>query len=111
MNDDGRVANYGEEEKYGGTLFPSMEEIANVAKEKQEETWLLDTRCSNHMIGKGELLSSIDHSYMLSIKIGNNFAIEVASKGMFEVPTKQEMKKIQNMYHTSDMAHSLLSVG
>ena len=33
-NGDGKVANYGEEEEYGETLFLSMEEIANMAKTK-----------------------------------------------------------------------------
>jgi len=110
-NGDGKVANYGEEEEYGETLFLSMEETANVAKTKQEETWLLDSGCSNHMIGKGELLSSMDHSYKSSIKLGNNSAIEVVGKGMLEVPTKHGMKKMHNVYHTPDMAHSLLSIG
>ena len=40
------------------------------------------------MIKKGELLSSIDHSYKSNIKLGNNFVIEVVGKGMLEVPTK-----------------------
>ena len=63
------------------------------------------------MIDKGELLSSMDHSYKSSIKLGNNSTIEVAGKGMLEVPTKHGMKKMHNVYHTPDMAHSLLSIG
>lgn len=88
-----------------------MKEIANVAKIKSEETWLLDIGYSNHMTRKGELLSSVDHSYRLRIKLGNNLAIEVAGKGMILVPTKHEMKKVNNVYRTSDMAHSFLSIG
>ena len=53
----------------------------------------------------------MDHSYKSSIKLGNNSTIEVAGKGMLEVPTKHGMKKMHNVYHTPDMAHSLLSVG
>lgn len=59
----------------------------------------------------GELLSSINHSYRLSIKFDNNSAIDVAGKVMIEVLTKHGIKKMNDVYHTIDMAYSLLSVG
>jgi len=35
----------------------------------------------------------------------------MVGKGIFEVPTKHGMKKMKYVYHTLDMAHSLLIIG
>lgn len=45
------------------------------------------------MIGKWEMLSSLDHSYKSSIKLGDDKSLEVSTKVVIEV-NNQEGKKM-----------------
>ena len=77
----------------------------------EEEIWLLDSGCSNHMIGEKSLLSALDYSYKSSIRLGNKKRLEILGKGEMQVPTRQGTMKVKNIYYTLDLKQSLLSIG
>lgn len=103
----GRSANYREEEASAEQmLFLSYGQV----EKNLQETWLLDTGCSNHMTDKGEMLSSLDHSYKSSIRLGDNKSLTVAAKGVMEVATNEVKERVYDIYYTPNMKHNLLSV-
>ena len=101
---EGGSANYGEEDenlflKYG-KADPTM-----------QETWLLDSEASKHMVDKGELFSQIDDSFKSKIKIGDNSTLQVEGVGVMEVPTKEGINKVNDIYYIPKLQHNLLSIG
>ena len=76
-----------------------------------EETWLLDSGCSNHMTGEKSLLSAVDHSYKSSVRLGNEKRLEILGKGEMQVLTKKGTMKVKNIYYTPKLKQSLLSIG
>lgn len=75
-----------------------------------EETWLLDMGCINHMIDNNKLLSSLDHSYKSSIKLGDESLFKVVEKGDMVIQTKAQNKKLTDIYIAPQFEHSLLSI-
>ncbi|KAF2304334.1 hypothetical protein GH714_030057 [Hevea brasiliensis] len=46
-----------------------------------EDTWFLDSGCSNHMCGKKEYFFDFDANFRDSVKLGNNSSLLVKGKG------------------------------
>lgn len=63
------------------------------------------------MNGKGDMFSSLDHSYKSSIKLGDDIYLEVSTKGVMEVNKIEEKKRVHDIYYTINLKHNLLSVG
>jgi len=63
------------------------------------------------MTRKKEFLSSLNHSFSSSIKLGNEKLFEVIAKGDINVPTKKGTMKVKSIYFAPDLKQSLLSVG
>ena len=57
-------------------------------KNQPKNLWLLDSGCSNHMIGNKELLSCIDSSISSDITHGNDYLVNVQGKGTVPILTK-----------------------
>jgi len=76
----------------------------------EDETWLLDSGCSNHMTGEKSLLSSIDYSYKSSVRLGDEKRLENVGKGEMQVLTKKGTMKVKNIYYNSNLKQSLLSI-
>jgi len=76
-----KSTNYGEEEHgYGEEqLFLSITKTQSL--KLQEENWLLDSGCSNHMIDEESLFSAIDYSYKSSVRLGNEKRLDIDGKG------------------------------
>jgi len=45
------------------------------------QTWYLDTGCTNHMCGKKELFAGLDDSFRTKVKFGDGRFILVTGKG------------------------------
>ncbi|XP_019416394.1 PREDICTED: uncharacterized protein LOC109327683 [Lupinus angustifolius] len=52
-----------------------------VATDKNENQWLLDTYCSNHLSENKELFYDLDENFHATIKLGDNSKHEVLEKG------------------------------
>lgn len=40
--------------------------------DKNDNQWLLDTGCNNHLSGKKELFSDLDESFQTTVKLSDN---------------------------------------
>lgn len=111
------LTHYGEEDYYyeEDTLFSMIEEpLANQAllsTQIYSTEWILDSRCTNHMIGKKDIFSAPNSSYQSNIKMGDEKSLKVVAKGEMEVPTKKGNMKVKDIYYASHLKHSFLSIG
>ncbi|KAF2297473.1 hypothetical protein GH714_024080 [Hevea brasiliensis] len=53
-----------------------------------EDTWFLDSGCSNHMCGKKEYFFDFDANFRDSVKLGNNSSLLVKGKGNIREESK-----------------------
>lgn len=60
---------------------------------------------------KGDLFSSLDHSFKSNIKLGDDNSLEVTAKGVMEVNTREGKKHVHNIYYIQNLKNNLLSVG
>lgn len=64
----------------GGEEMLLMAYVNEKATSK-EDSWFLDSGCSNHMCGKKELFSYFDGSFREIVKLGDNSSMDVMGKG------------------------------
>ncbi|KAI3690759.1 hypothetical protein L2E82_48966 [Cichorium intybus] len=76
-----------------------------------DDTWYIDSGCSNHMSGNKELFVNIDDSLKKEVRTGDDKRLSVYGTGDIMVITKLGKKKIQNVYYVPGLRHNLLSVG
>lgn len=100
-------ANYHEEEKEEeAKLFYARQ----TSSEEKNETWYVDSGCTNHMTGDERILCDIDTSKKALIILGNGELIETKGKGTIAVQTKKGTKFIRNVFLVPSLKTSLLSV-
>ena len=74
--------------------------------------WLLDSGCNNHMKGNKSLLSSLDFSVVMNIKLGDHFLAPAKGKGIVPVFTKQNEKKfIHEVFYVPHLNVNLINIG
>ncbi|EOY17849.1 Copia-like retrotransposable element, putative [Theobroma cacao] len=73
--------------------------------------WLLDSACSNHMTSKAELFSELDTDHCSSVKIGNGLILDAVGKGTVAIQTASGTRYVLNVLLVSEITHNLLSVG
>lgn len=74
--------------------------------------WLIDSGCSNHMIGDMSLFVNLDESQKVSVRLGNDKEILVEGVGTVCIHSKSgEQKILQGVQFVPGLAHNLLSVG
>jgi hypothetical protein len=78
------------EKKSEGNLFYACQHVF----EKKNETWFLDSGCSNHMTPEKEIFLDIDTSFPSKVKMENDAMVDVKGKGNVGVETKRGLKKI-----------------
>src|ERR1044072_2337374 len=83
-----------------------------VAAEKNENQWLLDTGCSNHLSGNKELFSDLDEKFHATVKLGDNSKLEVLGKGKVAIRLKDgSLNYISDVFYAPGIYQNLLSVG
>ena len=84
----------------------------NIAEEKSEDVWFLDSGCSNHMTGNIVLFYMLDQSVKSQVTLGTDNKVSVMGKGEVNVLTKKgEKKTITDVYYVPGMKCNLLSIG
>ncbi|PNX88107.1 retrovirus-related Pol polyprotein from transposon TNT 1-94, partial [Trifolium pratense] len=106
--------NWGDNVNY--TEFYDEEETLLMARtekdhEIREETWYLDSGCSNHMIGQKDWLYNFDSSFKDSVKLGNDTKMPVMGKGNVKLFINGKIHVISNVYYLPGLTTNLLSVG
>ena len=84
----------------------------NMAREKNEDIWFLDSGCSNHMTRNISMFSMLDENLKSQVTLGTGSKVSVMGKGRVSVLTKKgENKSISYVYYVLGMKCNLLSIG
>ncbi|CAL2234947.1 unnamed protein product [Prunus armeniaca] len=100
--------NYANQVEVTGTLFYACNAVTGV---KLNNSWYVDSGCSNHMTGDERLLIDIRRDVTSKVKIGTGETVQVAGKGTLVIETKTGRKHIQEVMLVPGLEENLLSVG
>ena len=76
------------------------------------QTWYLDSGCTNHMCGKKELFANLDDSFRAKVKFGDGRFVLVTGKGRILITLKNgDHRYIYDVFYVPDMKSNLLSMG
>ncbi|EOY21321.1 Uncharacterized protein TCM_012799 [Theobroma cacao] len=73
--------------------------------------WLLDSACSNHMTSKAELFSELDTDHCFSVKIGNGLILDAVGKGTVAIQIASSTRYVLNVLLVPKTTQNLLRVG
>ncbi|XP_077234703.1 uncharacterized protein LOC143876907 [Tasmannia lanceolata] len=96
-----------EESKEEDTLFLAC----NVQEVALEETWYIDSGCSNHMTGNKGVFVKLEESLQSEVRTGDDKRLSVRGSGDILVQTKKGVKRISNVFYVPGLKHNLFSVG
>lgn len=83
-----------------------------IAAEKNENQWLLDTGCSNHLSGNKYSFSDLDEKFHARVKLGDKSKLEVLGKGKAAIRLKDgSLNYITYVFYAPGICQNLLSVG
>jgi len=97
-----------EEEDECHMLFSVVEEkeISTIG----EETWLVDSGCTNHMSKDVRHFITLDRNNKITIRIGNGGKVMSEGRGGIRVSTNKEDHVIKDVFYVPELARNLLSV-
>ncbi|KAB2620734.1 hypothetical protein D8674_037714 [Pyrus ussuriensis x Pyrus communis] len=101
-------ANYANQVDDMGTLFFACNSVSQV---KANNTWYIDSGCSNHMTGNENLLVNVSRNLNAKVKMGTGEVVSVAGIGTLVIETKMGRKHIQEVMLVPGLDENLLSVG
>ena len=84
---------------------------AGFATRSPDESWLIDSACSNHMTSNRELFKVLNKFESTKVKIGNGDYMAVKGEGTIAIDTSAGTKMISNVLYVPDVSQNLLSVG
>ena len=92
-----KQANYaeeaGEEDEKEFKLFMARSETI----ESSNDTWFLDSGCSNHMTGLRFLFKELDESYKIKVRLGDDKQMQVEGKGIVAISSGGNVKLLHNV--------------
>eukprot|EP00253_Pinus_taeda_P027966 PITA_27966 len=74
--------------------------------EPSASVWLLDSGCSNHMIGNKNLVANFDQYVKTEVKLGTDKTVEVDGKGVVNILTKllQQKQMVRELLPIKEIA-------
>jgi len=76
------------------------------------QTWYLDTGCTNHTCGQNELFADLDDSFRTKVKFGDGRFVPMTGKGRILITLKNgDHRYIYDVFYVLDMKSNLLSMG
>ena len=85
--------------------------FVNMEKGDREDTWFLDSGCSNHMCGKKEYFIDFDENFTDTVKLGNNTSMVVIGKVNIRLQVDGMVQKITGVFYIPELKNNLLSIG
>ena len=77
-----------------------------------ENTWYVDSGCSNHMTGNKKLFVEFDDKFKSEVKLGDGKTHKISRKGVITIDTKGgNSKLIYDVHYVPKLTQNLLSVG
>ena len=99
-------------------LMPVVEEVSDLLLHGSEGAssdptlWYLDTRATNHMIGRREFFHNLDESTTGSVKFGDNSRIQIRGKGAIEVNQSDgSILRLSSVLFVPQLEANILSLG
>eukprot|EP00253_Pinus_taeda_P009846 PITA_09846 len=84
----------------------------NIAQDKQEYFWFLDSCCSNHMTGNIAMFSNLDENVKFEVTTGTDSKISVKGKGRVSIQARNgEQIIVPEVYYVPGLKCNLLSIG
>ncbi|KAL4384716.1 hypothetical protein GQ457_15G015800 [Hibiscus cannabinus] len=84
--------------------------VSHVAESSHNSVWLVDSGCTSRMTPVAAYFSSLDKSFVTSVKMRNDVTVQVHGKGSISVNTPKGKRTIHNVLFISDLNQSLLSI-
>ena len=76
------------------------------------DIWLLDKGCNIHNTSNNSLLSSLDSSIVMNVKIGDDFLVPIKGKCTIPILTKTNEKKfIHEVFYVPHLNVNLIGMG
>lgn len=85
--------------------------VTHHAAEREVNTWLVDSGCSNHMTYEEKIFRDLDKSYASKVRVGNGAWVDVKGKGTININTSKGTKTISEVLCVPNLSQNLLSVG
>ncbi|GAU39634.1 hypothetical protein TSUD_397220 [Trifolium subterraneum] len=108
-NWEGNDANYAEFNQYEEVLL--MTKTDSNQHKYENETWFLDSGCSNHMVGHKDWMFEFDETYSDYVKLGDDSRMAVKGKGNIKLCINGVVHVISNVYFVPGLKTNLLSIG
>eukprot|EP00253_Pinus_taeda_P022846 PITA_22846 len=84
----------------------------NIAQDKQEDFWFLDSGCSNHMTGNIEMFANLDENVKYEVTTKTDSKIFFKGKGKVSIQARNgEQMIVPEVYYVSGLKCNLLSIG
>ena len=83
-------ANFSKEKEEDGNLFYACQ----AAREEKEDTWYIDSGCSNHMTANENIFRDIDTSIKSQVRLGNGALVEVKAKAQ----SSWRQRKVRDLF-------------
>ena len=99
------------EENKEEMLFTATEAHKCNKTEVNNQTWLIDSGCTNHMSADLSLFENLDTNYKSRVKAANGQYVGVEGKGEVKINTLAGLKEFENILYVPEIAQSLISVG
>ncbi|GKV44331.1 hypothetical protein SLEP1_g51524 [Rubroshorea leprosula] len=58
-------------------------------KESQEDSWYVDSGCTNHMVRDVKLFTKLDKSFRTRVRLGSGYVVQAGGKGNVSIQTKE----------------------
>ncbi|XP_017633355.1 uncharacterized protein LOC108475890 [Gossypium arboreum] len=82
----------------------------SVAKGKAIKGWLINSGCTNHMTSNAGIFKSIDRSFKIIVKVGNEHFTKAEDKGDVLIDTPTGTKLVTNVLFVLDIDRNLLTI-
>nr|XP_017191173.2 uncharacterized protein LOC108174575 [Malus domestica] len=84
----------------------------HVMENFDQETWHMDTSCSNHMSGYKPSFVNLDESFHTTVSSGDKSTVNVMGKGEIQIKTRNDfIETISNVFFIPNLKTNLLSAG
>ena len=84
----------------------------NVAQDRQDDVWFLDSGCSNHMTGNIAMFANLDEEVKSEVTTGTDSKIYVKVKGRVSILARNgEQKFVPYVYYVPGLKCNILSIG
>lgn len=101
------MVNFSKEEEPSKVFFSSSNSVQDM-----NETWFLDSGCSNHVTGTKKNFVELDEKYNSLLELGDSKKLKIEGKGVVSVATAEgQQKHIHDVFYTPGIAQNLFSVG